>query len=159
MGAGSAKLRFALAVFEDLGRLNRAASALLDLGLDPADLCFVSGRKAAPASCWVPVERTSQALWFQHGYPGLSAPSGDCLARRAASLITPMLERTGAPPSYRSPVYSVWSITNAHLAQGELLLIARLPTPSLQDQATRALLRYSREPVHAEEFFMPIDLG
>jgi hypothetical protein len=162
MGAGSAKLRFSMAVFEDLARLDMAANVLVDLGLDPMDLCCVARREAAPgdaAGHWVLVERTSQGLWFQRSNPRLSAPSRDSLARRAASLIAPMLETSGAAPSHRSPVYSVWRIMNAHPARGELLLIARLPTPSLQDQATRALLRYSREPVHAEEFFTPIEPG
>jgi hypothetical protein len=162
MAAGTSKLRFAIGIFEDLAGLGRAADALVDLGLDPADLCFVA--RPGPAlddatGRWVLAERTSQTLWFQHADPGLSASSGDCLAIRAASLITPMLGATVAPPAYRSPVYDVWSTMNTHLAEGEFLLVARLSSPSLQDQATRALLRYSRRPVHAEEFFTPLETG
>ena len=162
MVAGSAKLRFAMGVFEDLARLNSAADALIDLGLDPTDLCFMVARAAAPvdtADVWVPAEQSSHMARFQHRGPALPSPTNGCFAATAASLIAATLGATAAPRSYRSPASDVWSTMSTHLANGGLLLVARVPSASLQDQAVRALLRYSRQPVHAEEFFLPVELG
>lgn len=164
MVAGGAKLRFAMGVFEDLARLNSAADALMDLGLDPTDLCFMVERAVAPvdtADVWIPAEQSSRMAWFQHCGPGpaLAAPPGGWFAAKAASLIAAAIEAAATPRPYRSPASNVWSTMNTHLANGALLLVARLPSASLQDQAVRALLRYSRQPVHAEEFFSPAELG
>lgn len=162
MAAEGAKVRFAMGVFEDLARLDRAADALIALGLDPTDLCFVTGREAAcvnTAGRWIPAEQTSQMVWFQYDAQALAAAPGGWFATRAASLIAQALDLVAAPRSYRSPVSDVWSTINTHLANGALLLVALLPSPSLQDQAVRALLRYSHQPVHAEEFFLPAELG
>jgi hypothetical protein len=162
MVAGGAKLRFAMGVFEDLARLNCAADALMDLGLDPADLCFMVERSVAPidtANVWIPAEQSSQVVWFQHCGPALAAPPGNWFAGNAASLIAAATEAAATSRPHRSPASDVWSTMNTHLADGALLLVARLPSASLQDQAVRALLRYSRQPVHAEEFFSPAERG
>jgi hypothetical protein len=157
-----AKLRFAMGVFEDLARLNSAADALMDLGLDPADLCFMVERAVAPAdtaNVWMPAEQNSHVAWFQHRGPALAAPPGGWFAGNAAWLIAAAIEAAVTSRPYRSPASDVWSTMSTHLADGALLLVARLPSASLQDQAVRALLRYSRQPVHAEEFFSPAELG
>lgn len=162
MAADGKKVRFAIGVFEDLARLNRAADALIALGLDPADLCFVAGRAVASvntAGRWLPAKQTSQMVWFQYAAQARTAPPGGWFAMRAASLIAEALDAAGAPGSYRSPASDVWSTINTHLVKGAFVLVARLPSASLQDQAVRALLRYSRQPVHAEEFFASVELG
>jgi hypothetical protein len=163
MAGERAKLRVVMGVFEDLACLGSAADALMNLGLDPTDLCFAAGRETAPADTadiWIPTEQSSPMTWFQHGGPTPAASAGSGFASKAASLIAATLAATVvAPGFYRSPVADVWNTMNTHLADGALLLFARLPSAALQDQAVRALLRYSRHPVHAEEFFSPAELS
>ena len=162
MAGEGAKLRVAMGIFEDPPRLDRAAGVLLRLGLDPADLCFAAGRAAAAVGGhpwiepWIPAGQTAQMLWFQYRGAAHDAPGG-WIASKAATLIAEALDSASASRPYHAPGSGVWTTIDAHLARGALLLVARLPSPALQDQAVRALLRHSRQPVHAEEFFMPAE--
>jgi hypothetical protein len=162
MAGAGAKLRVAMGIFEDPPRLEQAAGALLRLGLDPADLCLAAGRAAAAAGGepllepWISVGQTARMLWFQ--YRGEARAASDCaIVSKTAMVIAETLDAASVPLPCRSPDSAIWTTIDAHLAKGDLLLVARLPSAALQDQAVRALLRHSRQPVHAEEFFMPAE--
>jgi hypothetical protein len=154
MAGEGAKMRFAIGIFEDLASLTRAAEALIGVGLDTSDICVAARRAAlsdAPADLRSVAGQGSQVVWFQYGSPALIAPPQGWFPTNAA----PLISSVGTSRPHHSPLSDIWSTIDIELAKGALLLVARLPSTSLQDQAVRALLRYSRHPVHAEEFFSP----
>jgi hypothetical protein len=162
MAAECAKVRFAMGVFEDLPQLDKAATALIALGLDPAGLCFAAARAAlAPAddSLWVLAEHTPQLSWFEYRGRTPRGPSEDKSEKSAVALSVAALNEAIAASRRRSPASDVWNTINPHLENGAFLLVAPRLTAAQQEQATRTLLRHSRQPVHAGEFPSSAELG
>jgi hypothetical protein len=151
MAAADARLRLAIALFEDEAQRDKALAALLALGLENAALCCVdsgaapvhgnAGREGLPAQvCRVtlpPRGVRSQAAAREETPPGWAA---FVIGEAADGL--------------RLPAPAIGAAMLAHLEKGAFLLMASLPSASLQDEAVRVLLRFSRHPVHAEEVFI-----
>jgi hypothetical protein len=156
MAGGGEKLRFAVGVFEDVARLRSAVDDLIDLGLDPRDLCLAGSRAAVERGNARQWAGPSQALEVKplHNQPTvLAVLAGGGSSWDVDSPVVDALREGGCGCSPPAPGAEVWSAIGDNLRKGALLLMAQLPSAALQDQAVRALLRHSRHPVHAEEFF------
>jgi hypothetical protein len=156
MAGGGEKLRFAVGIFNDLARLRKAVDDLIDLGLDPRDLCLAGSRAAVErgnAKEWAGASRTLEVKPLHHHGNVLAMLAGGGSSWDVDSPVVKALKEGGRGSSPPAPGAEVWSAIGDNLREGALLLMAKLPSAALQDQAVRALLRHSHHPVHAEEFF------
>jgi hypothetical protein len=161
MAETAIKLRLAMGMFDDLARMNAAAVALTDLGLEAKNLCFVTDRATVlpdSAGLWSAAGQTARLVCFQYAATPADA-SGNRLSTRAVCLMAGALDAAGAFSSHSLRASHVWSAVNTQLARGALLLTALVPNSPLQDRAVRLLLRHSPHPVHAEEFSLPVELS
>ena len=149
------KTRFAMALFDDGPRLKAAAKDLVGLGLSPSSLCVAGDRAAiesGSADGWAGPDHTARIIPPERGRIALSIIPNHISWHANALIVQELEERTHAfAPS--APTTNSWDIIVEHLLKGALLLVALVPTAGLQNDAMRILLRYSRYPVHAEEFF------
>jgi hypothetical protein len=155
MAQDGEKVRYAMGLFYDLPLLKTAASALFDLGLDPRQLCLAGERVAVEsgnAGVWTRPEHTPHIIPLPRAKTVLGVLTNGTVWG-AETPIAQALEAGAQAKPQRLPATNFWDVISEHLSSGALLLIARVPTARFQDEAMRALLRYSRHPVHAEEFF------
>lgn len=146
------KIRYAMGLFEDVPSLKRAAAALVGLGIAPPSLCVAGDSAAVEATgteSWAETGGSPAVLPLHHdgGVLGVLAEGAPLWSRD-----TPAARSLGAKASESFHATDIWTAVTPHLCRGALLLIAQAPSAALQDEAMRILLRYSRYPVHAEEF-------
>jgi hypothetical protein len=151
MATECAKVRFAMGVFDDALELDKAAAALIAIGLDPADLCFGS-RRATPrgdGELGTAAETAPEMTWVNCGS---RVPEAAPDSPSAVPLIAGALDEAIVPGRRRSRPSEARGTVNQQLEDGAFLLVALPLTATQQEQAARALLRLSRQPVHAGEF-------
>jgi hypothetical protein len=154
MAGGGEKLRFAVGVFEDAARLRKAVDELIDLGLDPRELCVAGNRAAIErgnADGWAGAPYVPELKQLHNNANVMAVLAGGSLGDADSPAVSAL--RDGGHSSPTAPGAEVWSAISECLRKGALLLMAKLPSAALQDQAVRTLLRHSHHPVHAEEFF------
>jgi hypothetical protein len=148
------RTRFAMALFDDVPRLKTAAIDLVALGLAPANLCLAGERAAVEngnAQAWAGPEHVARLVPLGRGTIVLSV-IGETAMWHVNTPIARTLEAR-AQASATTAMTTGWDFIIDHLDNGALLLIALVPTAPVQNEAMRILLRYSRHPVHADEFF------
>jgi hypothetical protein len=149
------RTRFAMGLFEEVPRLKTAVRELVGLGLAPANLCL-AGERAAVEACnadhWAGPEHAARIIPLRRGTIVLSVVSESALWH-ANTPIARALEPHAHPSPTVAMITSVWDLIVEHLSNGALLLVALVPSAALQNEAMRILLRTSRHPVHADEFF------
>jgi hypothetical protein len=152
MAKDGGKVRYAMGLFEDAPSLKRAAAALVSVGIEPPSLC-VAGERAtietSGAIDWAGDGHSPRiiSLEDEHTVLGIVADSEPLW-----SLDTPLASAIGSHARGLIHSADIWGSIVPHLARGAMLLIAQAPSAALQDEAMRIFLRYSRYPVHAEEF-------
>jgi hypothetical protein len=157
MAAPDARLRLAIAVFEDEAQRDKALAALLALGLETAALCCVDGGAAPVRGNAGRGGRPAQVCRMALPPEGARSHAAACEDAPPGWAACVIGETGGGEMAggHRPPAPAIGAAMMAHLEKGAFLLMACLPSASLQDQAVRVLLRFSRHPVHAEEIFIP----
>ncbi len=148
------KTRFAMGLFDDLPRLKTAVRDLTGLGLHPSNMC-VAGERAAVensnAEAWAGLEHVARFIPSQSGKIVLSVIP-EATFWDANIPILRAFEEVPRPHAGSSLLTDTWASIGDRLSKGTLLLVTLVPSVALQNEAMRILLRYSRYPVHADEF-------
>lgn len=158
MGSEADRLRLAIGVFYDVDRLVNALEDFFGLGLSADDLWLAGQRRLLETG-----SELRQA--FMLGGGGLAT-----LTNRIAAIS----ELPGATPLWGTdgPLQQILMLTRSskggnwleklligdsgpmllgHAESGAVIAAARAPTPAMQDQCVRVLLRHSLHTVHSQE--------
>lgn len=148
------RTRFAMGLFDDVPRLKTAVIDLVALGLAPANLCLAGQRAAVEngnAEGWAGAEHVARVVSLGRGAIVLGVISETAVWHVNTPIARTLEARAQARAT--SAMTTSWDVIIDHLDNGALLLIVLVPSASLQNEAMRILLRHSRYPVHADEFF------
>lgn len=147
------KFRFAMGLFDEFPRLDRAMDELINLGLSAESMCLAGLRAALDRGTvlYFSKDATRPALVAMR--PALGEDSETALWATDGPVWKALQHKSRADAA-RSLADDIAVALGAHMRKGAVLVIARGSSAALQDQVVRALLRHSLHPVHSEE--MPV---